>query len=75
MFDLEWAKPEVWRGQALVSPTAPSLLEHDAVSRTLHLVWREHCIECATPECYASCPLFVGRADGGCARFSYGIYP
>ncbi len=38
------------------------------------LVWKEHCIECAVPDCYAVCPLFVARADNKCARFVYGIY-
>lgn len=39
------------------------------------LHWQEHCIECAPPQCYTVCPLFVARSDKKCARFVYGVYP
>ena len=45
-------------------------LEVDAMG--LHL-WEEHCVECAPPDCYSSCSLFVERADKKCARFVNGI--
>lgn len=35
--------------------------------------WSEHCIECADPDCYASCDLYQPRPDGRCRRFVYGI--
>lgn len=38
------------------------------------LLWREHCVECAPPECYRMCQLFVPRRDQKCARFRYGIF-
>jgi FkbH-like protein len=38
------------------------------------LHWGEHCIECAAPDCYATCDLYQSRPDGNCRRFSYGIY-
>lgn len=38
----------------------------------LHM-WEEHCVECAPPDCYASCSLFEKRADLKCARFAHGI--
>jgi FkbH-like protein len=41
-----------------------------AVSSSL---WEEHCLECAQPECFATCPLYIRRADGNCARFTEGI--
>lgn len=37
------------------------------------LWWGEHCIECADPDCYATCSLYQPRADGRCRRFVYGI--
>jgi len=37
------------------------------------LLWREHCVECAPPECYRMCQLYVPRKDQKCARFRYGI--
>ena len=38
-------------------------------------MWQEHCVECAPPDCYNSCTLFVKREDNNCARFINGIYP
>ncbi len=38
------------------------------------LFWSEHCIECAAPECYATCDLYEPRSDDRCRRFAYGIY-
>lgn len=38
------------------------------------LSWSEHCVECAAPDCYASCGLYQPRPDGRCRRFAYGIY-
>jgi len=38
------------------------------------LHWGEHCIECAAPDCYATCDLYQSRPDGNCRRFAYGIY-
>jgi FkbH-like protein len=38
------------------------------------LVWREHCVECAPPECYKMCQLYLPRKDQKCARFRYGIF-
>ena len=44
-------------------------------SSTYLLLWNEHCIECAVPDCYALCSLYVARRDRKCARFKYGIAP
>ena len=37
------------------------------------LYWREHCIECAPPLCYQSCPLYENRGDDSCRRIIDGI--
>ncbi|MFL9829029.1 hypothetical protein, partial [Rhodoplanes sp. SY1] len=37
------------------------------------LHWQEHCVECAVPQCYSTCRLYVPRADRRCARFAHGI--
>ena len=53
-----------------------SALPLDAVETTSVLLWEEHCMECAVPECYQVCPLYVKRRiDGNCARFENGIGP
>ena len=32
------------------------------------LLWTEHCVECAAPACYGTCPRYQKRADGNCVR-------
>lgn len=39
------------------------------------LLWTEHCVECAAPICYTTCPRFKKRADGDCIRIVNGITP
>ena len=61
-------------GNTTVSSSELTIKKGD-VRRTLLLHWEEHCHECAIPICYTSCSLYVPRADKGCSRFVYGIYP
>jgi len=49
--------------------------DNKKISRVSSLYWAEHCVECALPDCYESCPLYNPREDKKCARFVYGIYP
>jgi FkbH-like protein len=39
------------------------------------LLWGEHCIECAAPECYKTCDLYEPRPDLRCRRFEFGAAP
>lgn len=75
MYGFDWANEELWLRERRLTKTVPSQLERDRVERTLLLHWQEHCIECAPPDCYSACPLYVRRADRKCARFVYGIQP
>ena len=50
-------------------------VEHTNPTQVGGLMWEEHCHECAEPDCYRTCPLYVRRGDGRCARLEYGIYP
>ena len=72
MWQTDWAEP-----RQTVPTDAPraSGLAPEAVRSAYLLSWAEHCIECAVPECYALCPLYVRRADRKCARFENGILP
>ena len=36
-------------------------------------MWEEHCLECAAPTCFGTCPHFIARSDGRCMRFDNGI--
>jgi len=75
MFDLRWARRDQWSQQPAVPAPSASAFHRGDVEKVLNLVWREHCVECAAPECYRTCALYEARADGHCARFKYGIYP
>ena len=44
------------------------------VSRRAFLLWGEHCIECAAPDCFATCDLYEARPDRRCRRFEYGVF-
>ena len=71
MFEFDWAAP------ALLTHETPPVAQRSrfdgAIKGAMLLVWREHCAECAVPQCYAVCPLYVRRRDRKCARFVYGI--
>ena len=57
---------------ALPSEAVPERLDVEEISL---LIWGEHCIECAAPDCFASCDLYQARPDKRCRRFTFGIYP
>lgn len=46
-----------------------------SVSGILPMLWIEHCVECAAPLCYTSCPIYKPRTDGRCLRFENGVHP
>ncbi len=72
MWQTDWAD----KVGPIASPTprAPSI-EPASVAAVYLLSWCEHCIECAVPECFNLCPLYVRRLDRKCARFQRGILP
>ncbi len=73
MWQTDWdEKP---RQKADVGMPQASTLSPASVRSTYLLFWFEHCIECAVPECYKVCPLYVARRDRKCARFKNGISP
>lgn len=37
------------------------------------LLWSEHCVECAAPECFQTCDLYQARPDQRCRRFEVGM--
>jgi FkbH-like protein len=72
MYQLTWRDEKLWgeKDEVIDSPPLDRVVEKAAL-----LLWVEHCVECAVPYCYSSCPLYVERRDKKCARFTYGIYP
>lgn len=75
MFQIEWAQKEGWEMEQNSFPAHDSKLDPEDIRRAYLLYWEDHCLECAPPLCYRSCPLYFARADKACARFIYGIYP
>jgi FkbH-like protein len=75
MYEFDWASNKLWSVEREDEVTSPfvSRLPREDVERTMLLFWGEHCVECAPPHCYASCPLYVARADRKCARLVYGV--
>lgn len=69
----EFDKYEAGSGFRHSSPAQP-YEPFDGGSRRAFLLWGEHCIECAAPDCFASCDLYQARPDRRCRRFAYGIY-
>src|SRR5580698_5770089 len=73
MWQTDWAEQS---GQTIPpEPPHSSALTPDSVTAAYLLSWTEHCIECAVPDCYALCSLYVQRRDRKCARFKNGIVP
>jgi len=72
MYQRVWRDRSGWRRELNPRPIAAPPPGPN-VTMAAALVWEEHCVECALPSCYSTCPLYVRRADGKCARFDYGI--
>jgi len=74
VYQLTWRNAVAWkrRDGNLPVPAAPP---DPAVTHAALLCWEEHCVECAMPQCYSTCSLFVARPDQKCARFVNGIVP
>lgn len=69
----EFDKYDRRRGPEPSSPARP-YAPLARVSRRAFLVWGEHCIECAAPDCFATCDLYEARPDRRCRRFEYGVF-
>ena len=72
MWASEWG---TFPGNGSAVAGCPSRLDPGSIELAYVLLWMEHCIECAIPECYSICTLYERRRDGKCARLRYGIYP
>lgn len=77
MWQLDWAvEPVDHSSERPPQPLdASAAVDAACVARVGGLMWEDHCHECATPDCYQTCPLYARRPDGKCARLEYGIYP
>ena len=69
----EFDKYDKNSGFAHALPTA-SYTPFEGGRARAFLLWGEHCIECAAPDCFSSCDLYQARPDRRCRRFDYGVY-
>ncbi|WP_268225680.1 HAD-IIIC family phosphatase [Sinomicrobium oceani] len=74
MFEFKWKDKKVWLQENQLRDQN-SQIRKKSITGVLGLLWEEHCVECAIPECYDSCSLYSRRSDGACRRLEYGIYP
>lgn len=66
----------IWNtGEKVIRDTFDKASPKTKVSHVIPMLWREHCMECSMPLCYATCPLFQKRVDGRCQRFAKGVTP
>jgi FkbH-like protein len=70
MFEIDQSEPALRRGPALRPRAAYQPVQE--IGAMALLGWAEHCVECAAPQCYASCDLYQPRPDRRCRRFTYG---
>ena len=75
MYQIEWFD-QSWYRQQIKHEDSPfqSKLPAFDVECALSVHWEEHCLECAPPACYASCPLYIERKDKKCKNLYFGIY-
>ena len=73
MFEFDKYERRQHKAPAISPPNGlppPQQIEQAAL-----LLWGEHCTECAAPECFKSCDLYVARPDGRCRRMPFGMAP
>src|SRR5690242_2004469 len=72
MWETEWASQPP---PGALEGARASQVDVARIARVCTLLWAEHCVECAIPECYAHCHLYAPRRDRKCARLRYGVFP
>lgn len=74
MYQLKWANRKLWTLEKS-KPFGKAAFNRNDIKTILNVIWEEHCLECAWPNCYSSCELYVKRPDYNCSRLVYGIVP
>lgn len=69
MFEAEWAEKK--NREIKLIPRNPYPIPK--INKAMLVHWEEHCLECAPPNCYNTCPLYEARLDHKCKNFAYGI--
>ena len=69
MFEYLYSKNRISRQRKLITQ------QYKDKKAIIPLLWTEHCVECAAPMCYSTCPRYQKRKDGDCVRIVGGITP
>ena len=75
MYQIEWFDDVAYKKIEHTTDThsLKSQLVTSDIEYILQTHWEEHCLECAPPACYASCPLYIEREDKKCRNLYYGV--
>jgi FkbH-like protein len=73
MYNIVWENTFLYSLEEPVKSEFKSRLSIKDISAAALLYWNEHCLECAPPDCYNQCPIFICRVDKKCVRMKYGF--
>ncbi len=73
MFQGVWNTAKGGPHTAVDAQLPEGFIPMDAIEHVRLIYWDEHCLECAAPACYGTCPIYEARRDGACRRLAYGI--
>lgn len=72
MFAKEWASHSYTKTDSKAEKVELPKYE-EYIDKIAPLMWGEHCVECAVPDCYEYCKLYRPRLDKRCKLFEQGI--
>lgn len=73
MFQYEWFDKEAYEPVDLRAVGLRDVVKEYGVSAVRVSQWEEHCLECAPPDCYRECPIYLERMDKKCKRLTWGM--
>lgn len=74
MYEYMWGQQKAPK-VSLKGPRPVDWLAAEEICSVGLSMWREHCLECAMPECYGHCRNYVERRDKKCQKTYYGTKP
>ncbi|MDR1564176.1 MAG: HAD-IIIC family phosphatase [Oscillospiraceae bacterium] len=73
MFETDWANNNILTTIKQQPEGLPNWQKD--ITKAAPIVWKEHCLECAAPDCYGTCSLYRPRTDGLCRLLANGMLP
>lgn len=70
-----WFHKSAYSGDILIEAQKPEeWIRPEDIDTVQISLWREHCLECAAPQCYHNCPNWIERFDKKCKKTHYGTH-